>query len=583
MNNTNNTTLLPVGTILHGTYKIERYLSSGGFGNTYVVTNVQFSETRAIKEFYLKGICQREGDSKTMIVSNSENTVGFTQQCEKFKKEARRLRGLDNPHIVKVYDLFEENGTAYYVMDYVDGENLSTRLARTNTPLSEKTVLNYLNQILDGLQAIHNAGMLHLDIKPANIMVDNNDVVKLIDFGASKQQTSADGVTTTTGVYYTNGYAPIEQIAQSYDKFGPWTDFYALGATLYKLLTNQNPPSLSDIREDGTVDKHVELAMPQVSTNTKQLVVWMMNDNRLVRPQSVKDIRVFLSSEANVSVDNKPATKKAKRSIAKIVQTICWSLFATVTVLSSAYYGYSKFRQRMLINQLVDNMVEVKGGTLNGVTFNTFYIGKFEVTNEEFHAVMDDRGADYFIRAQLGIKLETAASIRKSTMENCKLHHPMIIGRKNVTEFIKQLNKNTGRNFRLPTDREWEIAARGGINSQGYRYAGSDDINMIAWCDDGVSLSHTHEVGKKYPNELGLYDMTGNVDELCDNVVGDAASDRWSVRGGCARDLPADCLICKRKPLGSDCLVGFRLVLDEKKENRCINVSNRCNNILLRI
>lgn len=111
---------------------------------------------------------------------------------------------------------------------------------------------------------------------------------------------------------------------------------------------------------------------------------------------------------------------------------------------------------------------------------------------------------------------------------------------------------------------EWEIAARGGINSQGYRYAGSDDINKIAWCFAGLSLSHTREVGKKYPNELGLYDMTGNVDELCDNVVGDAATDRWSVRGGCARDLPADCLISKRKPLGSDCLVGFRLVLDEK-------------------
>lgn len=564
MNNTNNTTLLPVGTVLHGTYKIERYLSSGGFGNTYVVTNVQFGETRAIKEFYLKGICQREGDSTTVSVSNSENTISFNQQCEKFKKEARRLRGLDNPHIVKVYDLFEENGTAYYVMDYVDGENLSTRLARTNTPLSEKTVLNYLNQILDGLQAIHNANMLHLDIKPANIMVDKDDVVKLIDFGASKQQTSADGVTTTTGVYYTNGYAPIEQIAQSYDKFGPWTDFYALGATLYKLLTNQNPPSLSDIREDSTDDKHIVLAIPQVSKKTRQLVVWMMNDNRLSRPQSVKDIRVFLNGEANVSVDSKHATKKLKRSIAKIVQTVCLSLFATVAVLSSAYYGYSKFRQRRLINQLVDNMVEVKGGTLNGVSFNTFYIGKFEVTNEEFHAVMDDRGVDYFIRAQMGLRFETWASIKESTKENCKLHHPMIIGRKNVTEFIKQLNKITGRNFRLPTDREWEIAARGGINSQGYRYAGSDDINRIAWCDDGVSLSHTREVGKKYPNELGLYDMTGNVDELCDNVVGDAASDRWSVRGGCARDLPADCLISKRKPLGSDCFVGFRLVLDEK-------------------
>lgn len=564
MSEVNNKNMLQVGTVLHGTYRIESYLSSGGFGNTYVVTNVQFDETRAIKEFYLKGICQREGNSTTVSVSNSENTVGFNQQCEKFKKEARRLRGLDNPHIVKVYDLFEENGTAYYVMDYVDGENLSTRLARTNTPLPEKTVLNYLNQILDGLQAIHNAGMLHLDIKPANIMVDKNDVVKLIDFGASKQQTSADGVTTTTGVYYTNGYAPIEQIAQSYDKFGPWTDFYALGATLYKLLTNQNPPSLSDIREEGTADKHVELAMPQVSTKTKQLVVWMMNDNRLARPQSVKDIRVFLSSEANVSVDNKPANKKAKRNIAKMIRTVCLSLFATVTVLSLSYYGYSKFRQRMLINQLVDNMVEVKGGTLNGVSFNTFYIGKFEVTNEEFHAVMDDRGVDYFIRADADIWTERMLKHCFDPPENYKLHHPKIIGRKNVTEFIKQLNKITGKKFRLPTDREWEIAARGGINSQGCKYAGSDYINGIAWYIDNVSHAYTREVGKKYPNELGLYDMTGNVDELCDNVVGDAAKDRWSVRGGCVCDISSECLISRRKPLGSGCLVGFRLVLDEK-------------------
>ena len=253
--------------------RVDTVIAMGGSDSFTKIYNI---DKKTGKMITLKGICQREGDSTTVSVSNSENTISFNQQCEKFKKEARRLRGLDNPHIVKVYDLFEENGTAYYVMDYVDGENLSTRLARTNTPLSEKIVLKYLNQILNGLQAIHNAGMLHLDIKPANIMVDKNDVVKLIDFGASKQQSSADGVTTTTGVYYTNGYAPIEQIAQSYDKFGPWTDFYALGATLYKLLTNQNPPSLSDIREDGAADKHVELAMPQVSTNTKQLVVWMI-------------------------------------------------------------------------------------------------------------------------------------------------------------------------------------------------------------------------------------------------------------------------------------------------------------------
>lgn len=289
--------MLQVGTILHRTYKIESYLASGGFGNTYLAKNIEFDETYAIKEFFVKGVCQRDGNSTTISVSNAENTNSFEQQREKFKKEARRLRSLSNTHIVKVYDLFEENGTAYYVMDYVDGENLSARLKRTNAPLAEFAVRNYLNQILDGLEAIHNEGMFHLDIKPANIMVDSHDVVKLIDFGASKQQSTEGGATMSTGISYTNGYAPSEQMAQSYDKFGPWTDFYALGATMYKLLTNQDPPSVSDLSEDETEDKHLALPMPNVSEEMKKLVVWMMQVNRLKRPKNVGEIKCWKIKE----------------------------------------------------------------------------------------------------------------------------------------------------------------------------------------------------------------------------------------------------------------------------------------------
>ena len=304
----NNQNMLQVGTILHGTYKIESYLASGGFGNTYLAKNIEFDETYAIKEFFVKGVCQRDGNSTTISVSNAENTNSFEQQREKFKKEARRLRSLCNPHIVKVYDLFEENGTAYYVMDYVDGENLSTRLKRTNAPLAESEVRNYLNQILDGLEAIHNEGMFHLDIKPANIMVDSHDVVKLIDFGASKQQSTVGGATMSTGISYTNGYAPSEQMAQSYDKFGPWTDFYALGATVYKLLTNQDPPSVSDLSEDETEDKHLALPMPNVSEKMKKLVVWIMQVNRLKRPKNVGEIR-RISQQSSAATPNCEDTK----------------------------------------------------------------------------------------------------------------------------------------------------------------------------------------------------------------------------------------------------------------------------------
>ena len=277
--------MLQVGTILHGTYKIESYLASGGFGNTYLAKNIEFDETYAIKEFFVKGVCQRDDNSTTISVSNAENTNSFEQQREKFKKEARRLRSLSNPHIVKVYDLFEENGTAYYVMDYVDGENLSARLKRTNAPLAESEVRNYLNQ-----------------------MVDSHDVVKLIDFGASKQQSTVGGATMSTGISYTNGYAPSEQMAQSYDKFGPWTDFYALGATMYKLLTNQDPPSVSDLSEDETEDKHLALPMSNVSEEMKKLMVWMLQVNRLKRPKNVGEIRRF-SQQASAATSNIEDTK----------------------------------------------------------------------------------------------------------------------------------------------------------------------------------------------------------------------------------------------------------------------------------
>ena len=290
-NNINTDNMLRVGTVLHGTYRIDRYLSSGGFGNTYVATNIQFGEQYAIKEFFMRGISQRDNNNTTVSVSNTDNRETFASQLEKFKKEARRLRKLNNEHIVRVHDLFEENGTAYYVMDYIDGENLSDRLKRTGKPLSEAEVMQLLPQILDALEAAHKEGILHLDLKPANIMVDKQGVVKLIDFGASKQQSAQGGATTSTAVSYTNGYAPREQMEQNLEKFGPWTDFYALGATLYTLLTNKKPPLPSDIDDDGSEDKHLALPMPASCSETiRKFVLSLLQTDRLKRPQSYDDI-----------------------------------------------------------------------------------------------------------------------------------------------------------------------------------------------------------------------------------------------------------------------------------------------------
>ena len=242
--------MLKVGTTLQmGKYRIERYLSSGGFGNTYVARNTAFDEIVAIKEFFMKGVTQRENNNTTVSVSNSVNQDQFAEQRDKFRKEARRLRVLHSPNIVSVSDLFDENGTVYYVMDYIDGYSLSERV-KGGGPMHENEVIPYLHQVLNGLEEVHNKGIWHLDLKPANIMVDRDGRrVRIIDFGASKQLTP-EGLATSSALCFTAGYAPREQMEQNMSKFGPWTDLYALGATLYYLLTGKRPPMPSDIEDD---------------------------------------------------------------------------------------------------------------------------------------------------------------------------------------------------------------------------------------------------------------------------------------------------------------------------------------------
>ena len=299
--------MLPIGAELrNGDFRVERQLGAGGFGNTYVVRNTVFDERFAMKEFFMKGINLRDGQKVT--VSVPDNHTSFDGQREKFKKEALRLRKLRNPHIVQVHDLFEENGTVYYVMDYIDGQSLSDTLKQRGKPLPEAEVRRILPQVLEALETVHQQNIWHLDIKPGNIMVDSQGRAYLIDFGASKQMRGADGVSqaTSSALCYTPGYAPMEQVEQAMDKFGPWTDFYALGATLFTLLTNQLPPSLTGINEEGA------FIYPQpVSQQMQDLIKWMMSLARAKRPQSVAQIRQYL--EGNMATE--PAQPKSTETV----------------------------------------------------------------------------------------------------------------------------------------------------------------------------------------------------------------------------------------------------------------------------
>lgn len=323
--------MLPIGTILRGIYRVERHIASGGFGYTYFVTNIGFKEVFAIKEFFMEGINDREADTKTVSVSNEANKHQYSEQLEKFKKEARRLRHLNNKHIVGVHDLFEENGTCYYVMDFIDGETLNERLKRLAAPLSENEVSGILTQVLDALDEVHNHNIWHLDLKPGNIMIDRSGTVRLIDFGASKQMSPDGGATATTSLCYTPGYAPPEQSEQNMDKFGPWTDIYALGATLFTLLTCQRPPMSSDISESPET---AFAPLKSCSHKMQELVMWMMQPNRQDRPQNVAELNARIAG----NVPN-PFVKWLSKHI-------WWVAGAVVAMAAALYFILTPHKRR---------------------------------------------------------------------------------------------------------------------------------------------------------------------------------------------------------------------------------------------
>lgn len=282
--------LQPNTSLQGGKYRIERVLGQGGFGITYLARNTAFDVNVAIKELFIGGSGQavngRSGNNVT--VTNVVNQVLFDKHKEKFKKEASRLATLRHKNLVRVYEWFEENGTVYYVMDFIEGESLRDKLNREGA-LSESLVMNYLQQLLSALQVVHEKDIWHLDIKPENIMVDSNNHVYLIDFGASKHIEQSNGTLTTSSMLaYTPGYFPPEQSAVTMKNIGAWTDIYALGATLYNLLTRRNPPTFDDIISEG----RKAFSFPSnISSQTQNLIVQMMKVNRNERPQSVSAIR----------------------------------------------------------------------------------------------------------------------------------------------------------------------------------------------------------------------------------------------------------------------------------------------------
>ncbi len=279
--------LKKVTTLQGGKYKIEKKLGQGSFGITYLAI-IQivgaFGVTQtctkvAVKEFFMKDINGRDGNK---VTTSSKDGI-FENYKKRFIKEAKTLNSLNHPNIVHVIDLFEENKTAYYVMDFLEGGSLDTLISERGVLSPIKTSLIFF-QVCDALIYMHEHKMLHLDLKPSNIMLDSNGNAVIIDFGLTKHfsDTGEPESSTTVGAG-TPGYAPIEQSnykPELSDGFPATIDVYALGATLFKMLSGKRPPNASEILNEGFPKKDL-LSVPTDLIDIIELAMMPMKKQRI--------------------------------------------------------------------------------------------------------------------------------------------------------------------------------------------------------------------------------------------------------------------------------------------------------------
>src|SRR3954471_8824850 len=273
---------LPAGTSLQGgMYTVGRVLGQGGFGITYLGGDIRARRPVAIKEFFPYGSNRR---GVTVHPFGGLSGADYQNTRTKFLDEARILARFDHPAIVDVYGTFEENNTAYMVMELLRGRTLG-QLVEERGPLPEAEAIGYIRRVGEALIVVHEASLLHRDLKPDNIMLTGDGEVVLIDFGTARA--FAAGKTGRMTTMVTPGYAPLEQYGQSV-RFGPFTDVYALAATLYHVLTGQMPAPATD-RASG-----VELVPPRTSNSsvsqiTSDAILWAMSMRVDQRPQTVRE------------------------------------------------------------------------------------------------------------------------------------------------------------------------------------------------------------------------------------------------------------------------------------------------------
>ncbi|BAY83277.1 serine/threonine protein kinase [Calothrix parasitica NIES-267] len=481
----------------NGKFTIQKYLGGGGYGETYSAIDTNTNKTVVIK----------------ILNDIHRSKPNFEQEQIKFVQEAFRLVQCSHPHIVKVHEVINENGLWGMVMEYIRGEDLYERIDKRGK-LSEAEALKYINQIGTALEYVHQQGMLHRDVKPNNIMLrDGKQEAVLIDFGLAREfDLNKTGSMTNAR---TEGYAPIEQ-DERHGKFGPYTDVYALAATLYALVTGETPLPAS-FRQTGISLPAPKQRNPNISDVVNDGIMKGMGLEPHERTQTVREwLELFVPSQVKFSIP----LQKFKFEYAKIDKNL------KITKYPGQAGGFTE----NLGNGVTLEMVSIPGGSFimgapeneeksrdnerpqHKVNIQPFFMGRFQVTQEQYQVIM---GENQNLSRFQGQK----RPVEKVTWYN-------------AAEFCTKLSKLTGKQYRLPSEAEWEYACRAGtttpfhfgetITTDLANYEGTDN-EEYGWSGSygrgpkGICRNETTPVGSFPANSFGLYDMHGNVWEWCLN------------------------------------------------------------------
>ena len=455
-----NTRCLKPGVILKERYKIEEVIGAGGFGITYRAWDPLLQSYVAIKEYYPSGIATRSADSSKVCVPVGQEQREYHRGRIRFLKEAQDVaRFQSEPNIVSIYDYLEENDTAYMVMEYLHGCTLKQYIREHGGRLDTDHILHICLSVLDALAVVHKAGMIHRDISPENIFICEDLTVKLIDFGAAKQ-VYLDGEQTMS-VVLKPGYAPPEQYAKK-DKQGPWTDIYALGATLYFAATGEKPEeSFGRVLEDTI--KPVCEVNPEIPRAMSQVIMRAMSVKIEDRYQTVEAMREALLAGEGQNAQMEPyvipASRISKRDLPKKRGFLIGVAFCIVIML-------------VVTGIWMAGRVAKKAGTATATEMNA-------ASTEAQTATMAD--------AQTSTDAEQAATEAEKTTQ---ADNPMVMHVPTKEELAEQeksdaiLNITSSETERVSID-AFEYMKDG---NQGYRMESADGLAAVAYEGDCVKL-----------------------------------------------------------------------------------------------